>query len=68
MTTTKQTTNRPVHYYDTQKHRVACGAPMADEHSTKHARGVTCAACLGVLRETTTDEVRSGAAGATAGL
>jgi hypothetical protein len=56
MTTAKQASNRTVHYYDTRQHRVACGAAMADEHSTKHVRSVTCEVCLGVLREAAVEE------------
>lgn len=48
---TKQTNVRPIHYYDTQRHHIACEAPSADDHSTKHHRGVTCTQCLALLRE-----------------
>jgi hypothetical protein len=47
---TKQTNVRPVHYYDTQRHHIACQSPDADDHSTKHHRGVTCTECLALLR------------------
>jgi hypothetical protein len=36
---------RTIHWYDTAAHRNACGAP-GQSSSTKHLRGVTCAACL----------------------
>ncbi len=36
---------RLIHWYDTEQHRVACGAP-GQSNSTKHRRGVTCTACL----------------------
>ena len=36
---------RLVHWYDTEGHRIACGAP-GQSNSTKHVRGVTCSACL----------------------
>lgn len=65
---TKQTNDRPIHYYDTQQHRIACGAGLADDHSTKHARGVTCAACISVLREQAREEAAHGAASAGAGV
>ncbi len=39
---------RLIHWYDTERHRVACGAP-GQSNSTKHRRGVTCAACLTCL-------------------
>jgi hypothetical protein len=40
---------RLVHYFDTQQHRIACGAGI-DHRSTKHARSVTCQKCMGLLR------------------
>lgn len=39
---------RLIHWYDTRTHRLACGAP-GQMDSTKYARGVTCASCLGVV-------------------
>jgi len=36
---------RLVHWYDTEHHRIACGAP-GHSNSTKHVRGVTCTECL----------------------
>ena len=36
---------RVIHWYDTEHHRIACGAP-GQSNSTKHRRGVTCSACL----------------------
>ncbi len=36
---------RLVHWFDTEHHRVACGA-TGQSNSTKHVRGVTCTACL----------------------
>jgi hypothetical protein len=47
----KQTNDRLVHYYDTESHRVLCGARTADDHSTKHARGITCSECIALLHE-----------------
>ncbi len=41
----------PVHYFDTTLHRVACGVRGSEHRSTKHARDVTCDACLGLLRD-----------------
>ncbi len=61
---TKQTSNRPVHLYDTQLHRIVCGSPVAEDHSTKHARGVTCPACMTVLHERATEGAASSAAAA----
>lgn len=51
MTMTKQTIDRPVHHYDTVRHRILCGSPGAEDHSTKHPRRVTCGECLALLRE-----------------
>ncbi len=39
-----------IHWYDAEQHRVACGAP-GHSNSTKHRRGVTCAACLTCLAD-----------------
>jgi hypothetical protein len=41
---------RIVHWYDTEEHRIACGAP-GQSNSTKYARGVTCRACLALVAE-----------------
>ena len=41
---------RLVHWYDTERHRIACGAP-GQSNSTKHIRGVTCTACLALAGE-----------------
>jgi hypothetical protein len=41
---------RLVHWYDTEHHRIACGAAQ-QSNSTKHLRGVTCTACLAVATE-----------------
>jgi hypothetical protein len=41
---------RLVHWYDTERHRIACGA-AGHSNSTKHPRGVTCEACLTVVAE-----------------
>lgn len=62
MTTAKQASNRTIHYYDTRRHRVPCGAAMAEEHSTKHVRSVTCEVCIGVLREAAAEEAQRGGA------
>jgi hypothetical protein len=43
-------TQNHVHWYDTATHRTACGAP-GQSGSTKHARGVTCSACLVLVAE-----------------
>ncbi len=41
---------RLVHWYDTEHHRIACGA-VQQSNSTKHIRGVTCTACLAAASE-----------------
>lgn len=40
-----------VHFYDTRTHGILCGVRGAENRSTKHARGVTCHACVGLLAE-----------------
>lgn len=40
-----------VHYYETRLHETLCGLRGFEHRSTKHARGVTCSACVGLLRE-----------------
>ena len=60
----KQTADRLVHYYDTERHQILCGASVGEDHSTKHARGVTCHACVGLLRERVEQGAASGAASA----
>jgi hypothetical protein len=40
-----------VHFYDTNAHRIACGVSGSDRRSTKHARQVTCQACIALLGE-----------------
>jgi hypothetical protein len=47
----KRTNERLVHYYDTERHQVLCGRRTAEDHSTKHPRGITCGACIALLRE-----------------
>ncbi len=58
----KRTSDRLVHYYDTELHRVLCGARKADDHSTKHARAITCGDCIALLRERAGAGASSGAA------
>jgi hypothetical protein len=53
------TSARPIHLYDTQLHRIACEDHIADDHSTKHKRIVTCAACMTVVREGMGDPPRA---------
>ncbi|HEY6098363.1 MAG TPA: hypothetical protein VIW03_02970 [Anaeromyxobacter sp.] len=60
----KQTDDRLVHLYDTLRHRIVCGSTAAEDHSTKHARGVTCHACIALLRESASEGAASGAASA----
>lgn len=44
----------PIHFYDTRTHAIACGKRAGEHRSTKHARNVTCDACVGLLAERTT--------------
>lgn len=55
----KQMNDRLTHYYDTEQHRVLCGAPTAEDHSTKHARGITCEPCSALLRDRADARTRS---------
>ena len=41
---------RIIHWYDTEHHRIACGAAN-QSNSTKHVRGVTCPACLALITD-----------------
>jgi len=47
---------RVVHFYDTRTRETLCGLRGFEERSTKHARGVTCPACAGLLHERLTPE------------
>ncbi len=38
-----------VHFYDTRLRVILCGLRAFEHRSTKHAHGVTCPACLGLL-------------------
>ena len=38
-----------VHYFDTHLRRILCGLRGSEHRSTKHSRGVTCEACIGLL-------------------
>lgn len=40
-----------VHFYDTHTRETLCGLRGFEERSTKHARGVTCPTCAGLLHE-----------------
>lgn len=44
-----------VHFFDTQLHRILCGVRGPDHRSTKHARGVSCPACVGLMATRATD-------------
>jgi hypothetical protein len=57
----KQTGDRLVHYYDTEQHQVLCGTRTAEDHSTKHPRGITCGDCVTLLRERAEVAASSGA-------
>jgi hypothetical protein len=40
-----------IHFYDTRSRAIACGVQGFDARSTKHARQVTCDACIALLGE-----------------
>jgi hypothetical protein len=40
-----------IHYYDTRTRETLCGLRGFEHRSTKHVRGVTCDACVGLLHE-----------------
>lgn len=40
-----------VHYFDPNRHSVPCGVAGFAERSTKHARQVTCPACMAALHD-----------------
>jgi hypothetical protein len=40
-----------VHFYDTSAHRIVCGVSGFDHRWSKHARQVTCEACIALLGE-----------------
>jgi hypothetical protein len=40
-----------IHFYDTRLHETLCGLRGFEHRSTKHAHGVTCQKCVGLLRE-----------------
>jgi hypothetical protein len=40
-----------VHFYDKNVGRIACGVSGFGHRSTKHARQVTCQACIALLGE-----------------
>ncbi len=46
----KQAGYRLVHYYDTERRQILCGLRRAEDHSSKHARSVTCSECIALLR------------------
>ncbi len=45
------TSSTPIHFYDTRSHTIACGLRGFDHRSTKHARQVTCDACIALLSQ-----------------
>jgi hypothetical protein len=54
---------RIVHWYDTEHRRIACGA-RGQSNSTKHRRGVTCAACRGCIARESAPSAAEGTAAA----
>lgn len=53
-----------VHYYETRLHETLCGLGGFEHRSTKHARGVTCPTCVGLLHERTMSASSPAAGGA----
>ncbi len=47
-----------VHFYDTLLHQIPCGVRGVEHRSTKHARSVTCQACVSLLVERRAAEAR----------
>jgi hypothetical protein len=48
-----------VHYFDTRLHRILCGLRGFEHRSTKHARNVTCEACVALLGKSLEDDAPS---------
>lgn len=40
-----------IHFYDVRLRETLCGLRGVEHRSTKHARGVTCPACTGLLHQ-----------------
>jgi len=40
-----------IHFYDIRLRETLCGLRGFEHRSTKHAHGVTCAKCVGLLQE-----------------
>lgn len=40
-----------IHFYDVRMRETLCGLRGVEHRSTKHARGVTCPACVGLLHQ-----------------
>lgn len=40
-----------IHFYDVRLRETLCGLRGFEHRSTKHPRGVTCPACVGLLRQ-----------------
>jgi len=38
-----------IHFFDVRRRETLCGLRGFEHRSTKHARGVTCPACVGLL-------------------
>ncbi len=46
-----------IHFYDVRLRETLCGLRGFEHRSTKHARSVTCPACIGLLHERLTPDV-----------
>lgn len=40
-----------IHFYDVRVRAILCGLRGYEHRSTKHARGVTCTACVALLQQ-----------------
>lgn len=46
-----------IHFYDVRVRETLCGLRSFEHRSTKHARSVTCPACVGLLHERRASDV-----------
>ena len=46
-----------IHFYDVRLRETLCGLRGLEHRSTKHARNVTCPACVGLLHQRLAPEV-----------
>ncbi len=51
-----------VHFYDTRLRIILCGLRGFEHRSTKHAHGVNCPACIGLLGKRSSPSPQAGTA------